>query len=482
MTLNKLSLRSRIFAYMILLVVVASVLIAAVTLYQYNEQSKDYHKQRLERKEAQLLSSINYVIKETTHQITTENLSLIFKNEIYKIAKNLNVDFNIYNLQGSLVKSSKSSFENDSVSFISSNILNNLMSSTNKRYVESNKVLGEDFRTSYIIFSDFKSKPLGILNVPYFEDDSFNQDELQEFLVRLGYAYFIMLLVATAFAYFVSKYITRSLKTIGDKMNETRLEKRNQKIELKDASNEVSALVESYNSMIDELEESAVKLATSEREQAWREMAKQVAHEIKNPLTPMRLSVQSFQRKFNPKDPDAHQKIEEYSKTLIQQIDTMSSIASAFSNFAKMPAQQNETLNAVEVVDLALDIFTEDYLIFNCNKKEIIAKLDRTQLIRVITNLVKNAIQAISQTEIPEVLIDLSDDHDNLYITVSDNGHGITQENKPKVFEPKFTTKNSGMGLGLPMIKKIIETYKGSINFVSVEGKGTSFKVVLPKT
>lgn len=482
MTLNKLSLRSRIFAYMILLVVVASVLIAAVTLYQYNEQSKDYHKQRLERKEAQLLSSINYVIKETTHQITTENLSLIFKNEIYKIAKNLNVDFNIYNLQGSLVESSKSSFENDSVSFISSNILNNLMSSTNKRYVESNKVLGEDFRTSYIIFSDFQSKPLGILNVPYFEDDSFNQDELQEFLVRLGYAYFIMLLVATAFAYFVSKYITRSLKTIGDKMNETRLEKRNQKIELKDASNEVSALVESYNSMIDELEESAVKLATSEREQAWREMAKQVAHEIKNPLTPMRLSVQSFQRKFNPKDPDAHQKIEEYSKTLIQQIDTMSSIASAFSNFAKMPAQQNETLNAVEVVDLALDIFTEDYLIFNCNKKEIIAKLDRTQLIRVITNLVKNAIQAISQTEIPEVLIDLSDDHDNLYITVSDNGHGITQENKPKVFEPKFTTKNSGMGLGLPMIKKIIETYKGSINFVSVEGKGTSFKVVLPKT
>jgi nitrogen fixation/metabolism regulation signal transduction histidine kinase len=111
--------------------------------------------------------------------------------------------------------------------------------------------------------------------------------------------------------------------------------------------------------MIDELEESAVKLATNEREQAWREMAKQVAHEIKNPLTPMRLSVQSFQRKFDPQDENIHQKLDEYTQTLIQQIDTMSSIASAFSNFAKMPAQQNETLNVVNIVKLGLDIFSE---------------------------------------------------------------------------------------------------------------------------
>jgi len=233
--------------------------------------------------------------------------------------------------------------------------------------------------------------------------------------------------------------------------------------------------------MIDELEESAVKLATSEREQAWREMAKQVAHEIKNPLTPMRLSVQSFQRKFDPEDPEARQKIDEYSKTLIQQIDTMSSIASAFSNFAKMPAQKNETLNVVEVVDLALDIFTEHYLTFNCSKKEIIAKLDRTQLIRIITNLVKNAIQAISNIDKPKVDIDLSDTEKNVIITVTDNGHGISEENKSRVFEPKFTTKTSGMGLGLAMIKNIIETYNGSISFTSTEVEGTTFKVILPK-
>ncbi len=482
MASKRLSLRSRIFLYMILLVVVASILIAAVTIYQYSEQSKDYHKQRLERKEKQLLSSINYVLRHTTYPITTENLDLIFKDEIYEIANNLSVGFNLYDLGGTLIKSSKPSFENDSIpKCLSPEILNNLNQSISKHFVEKNEQLGGDYRSSYTIFNDSKAKPLGILNVPYFEDDSFSNAELKEFLVRLGYAYFVMLLVAIAFAYFVSRFITRSLKTISDKMKETRLEKHNKKIELKGASQEVSVLVESYNNMIDELEESAVQLAQSEREQAWREMAKQVAHEIKNPLTPMRLSVQSFQRKFDPKDPKAHQKIEEYSKTLIQQIDTMSSIASAFSNFAKMPAQKNEMLNIVEVVNLALDIFTEDYISFTSNEKKIIAKFDRTQLIRVVTNLVKNAIQSIPTTQKPKIEVNVYSKENDVIITVADNGNGIPEGNSHKVFEPKFTTKTSGMGLGLPMIKKIIETYNGSITFTSQEGKGTTFTVTFPK-
>jgi len=482
MASNRLSLRSRIFLYMILLVVVASILIAAVTIYQYNEQSKDYHKQRLDRKEKQILSSIDYVLKETTYEKTPERLNLIFKENIYKIRDNLNVDFNLYDLEGNLVKSSNPTFENDSISkCLSSEILNNLNQNINKRFVEKNEQLGGDFQSSYKVFTDIKAKPLGILNVPYFEDDSFSNAELKEFLVRLGYAYLVMLLVAVAFAYFVSRFITRSLKTISDKMNETSLEKRNKKIELKGASEEVSVLVESYNSMIDELEESAVQLAQSEREHAWREMAKQVAHEIKNPLTPMRLSVQSFQRKFEPNDPKALQKVDEYSKTLIQQIDTLSSIATAFSSFAKMPAQKNERLNIVEIVNLALDIFIEDYISFSSKEKEIIAFFDRTQLIRVVTNLVKNAIQAIPEEKDPKILVKVYSQSKTVFITVEDNGNGIPEENKPMVFEPKFTTKSSGMGLGLPMLKKIIETYNGSIKFTSKEGEGTTFIVSFPK-
>ncbi|MBT8307942.1 MAG: GHKL domain-containing protein, partial [Maribacter sp.] len=236
-----------------------------------------------------------------------------------------------------------------------------------------------------------------------------------------------------------------------------------------------------YNKKVEELQKNAEILAKSERESAWREMAKQVAHEIKNPLTPMRLSVQSFERKFDPNDPNIKKKVAEYSKTLIQQIDTMSSIASAFSNFAKMPAQQNETLNVVSIVRLALDIFNEPYIHFISNEEEIIVKMDRTQLIRVITNLVKNAIQAIPDVKSPRILVSVTSEGDNVKISVADNGIGITDDFNDKIFEPKFTTKTSGMGLGLGMVKSIVETYNGTIDFISEPNKGTVFTVIFPK-
>jgi nitrogen fixation/metabolism regulation signal transduction histidine kinase len=305
--------------------------------------------------------------------------------------------------------------------------------------------------------------------------------ELREFLLRLGGVYLIMFVVAIFLAYFISKYITRSLQTISDKLHQTDFTKRNEKIYVKNPSEEIGKLIDSYNEMIDELEQSAVKLARSEREQAWREMAKQVAHEIKNPLTPMRLTVQSFERKFNPSDPDAKVKIHEFSKTLIQQIDMMSSIAGAFSSFAEMPAQQNETLNVVKTVKLALDIFNENYIHFISEEEEIIAKLDRTQLIRVVTNLVKNAIQAVPEVESPRILVSVVSDGAYVKISVADNGVGISDEVKEKVFEPKFTTKSSGMGLGLGMVKNIVETYKGSITLTSQPDKGSVFTVRFPK-
>ncbi|WP_191858340.1 sensor histidine kinase [Hanstruepera ponticola] len=484
MKLAKLSLRLRIFLAMILLVLLASILIAGVTIYQYNEEAHDYHQDRLNRKEENIKASVEYTIKETTYPVIKENVPLIFKDEIYEIATIHNMEINLYDLEGSLLKSSKASFAADSIpKCLDADILNTLSNTLEKRYINNTIENGEGYLSSYSVITDQKFKPLAILHLHYLENDDFLNKELNEFLERLGYAYIIMLLIAIVLAYFLSKYITKSLKTISDKMNETRLEKRNKKIDIDKTSEEIATLVQSYNSMIDELEESAVKLATSEREQAWREMAKQVAHEIKNPLTPMRLSVQSFQRKFNPEDPEINHKVDEFSKTLIQQIDTMSSIASAFSNFAKMPAQQNETLNVVKIVKLALDIFNEDYIVFKASEDEIVAKFDRTQLIRVVTNLVKNGIQAIPEnsTRTPEIIVEVTSSDKVVNIIVSDNGKGISEENKSKVFEPKFTTKSSGMGLGLAMVKNIVETYNGNITFTSQEGLGTVFKVSFPK-
>jgi len=206
--------------------------------------------------------------------------------------------------------------------------------------------------------------------------------------------------------------------------------------------------------MIDELELSALKLAKTEREEAWRQMARQVAHEIKNPLTPMRLSMQSFKRNFNPHDPQIEERVNEFSKTIVQQIDNLSAIATAFSDFAKMPAQQNETLNAVEIIRLALDIFNENHIHFEPEEENIQIKFDRNQLIRIITNLVKNAIQATEHLENPNILVKISTEDDVVMISVEDNGSGIPLDMQERIFEPRFTTKSSGMGLGLGMVKK----------------------------
>ncbi|MBV1922673.1 MAG: GHKL domain-containing protein [Flavobacteriaceae bacterium] len=484
MSFYKGSLRLRIFLSMILLVIGASILIAVVTIFQYREEAEDYHGKRLLRKEATIRKNIDYIIKTTTYPVETDKIPLIFKDKIYEIKDIHNLEIYLYDLEGKLLKTSKASFVKDTTkNSISSKALNGLKQSSSKSFVEQFEENKTGFRSSYTYITDRHFKPLAILNLPYIEDDEFINKELKENLIRLGYAYLFMLLIAIILSYFLSKYITKSLNTISEKITETRLNKRNQKIIIDDTSEEITTLVSAYNGMIDELENSAAQLASNEREAAWREMAKQVAHEIKNPLTPMRLTVQSFHRKFEPNDPDIHKKMTEYSNTLIQQIDTMSSIASAFSTYAQMPAQQDETLNVVKIIKLALDIFNEGYINFYSEEKEIIANFDRTQLIRVITNLVKNSIQAINeeQPENPKIEVSVISENENVSITVMDNGIGVSQENVDKVFEPKFTTKTSGMGLGLAMVKKIVETYGGTISFKTSNEDGTTFKVSFPK-
>ncbi len=486
MKLKKLSLRTRIFFAMILLVVIASILIAITAIYQYNEQTKDYHRERLERKENAIRTSIDIELqKRTTFPVTEENLYNIFKyhGRIYDISDINQLDILIFNLKGKLQISSSSGFTRDTTNYdISKRVLNGLAESADHRVVvEDQTASGIKYKSSYTYIYDRKFKPIGILHIHYLKDNSFQQEELKEFLSRLAYVYMLILLIAIGIAYFVSKYITQSIKTVSEKMARTALGRTNEKIILDNASLEIYNLVNAYNTMVDELEYSATKLAKSQREQAWREMAKQVAHEIKNPLTPMRLTVQSFEQRFDPNDSDIKSKVNEFSNSLIQQIDIMSSIASAFSNFAEMPKQKSENLNVIEVVKLALDIFNQDNVYYFHEDDKIMAKLDRGQLIRVVTNLIKNAVQSVDNEDNAKIEIKVLQENNKVIIIVADNGVGISEDDKDKIFEPKFTTKSSGMGLGLAMVKNIVEAYGGNITFVSELGKGSVFTVTFPK-
>ncbi len=482
MKLQKSSLRIRIFLSMIFLVVFTSILIVGVTVYQYRKRTVEYNAGRLDRKEKSVKAAIDYWFKTgNTYPLESKNLPYIFKDKIFEISDIEKLEINVYDLEGGLSISSHAGFVKVSApEKLNDSLVSQLNNSPTNRIVVSRMMEENSLQSSYSFITDNRFKPIGILNLQYVQDNSEQNEDLEEALTRVTIVYGGMLLIAIVLAYFISSYITRSIKVISDKMTHINLNRTNEKIVLDDASTEIHTLVESYNDMVEELEESAIKLAQGEREVAWREMAKQVAHEIKNPLTPMRLTVQSFQRNFDPNAHDVYEQIDEFCQILITQIDTMSSIASAFSNFAQMPVQKKEELNVVEVVKFALDIFIEKYIHYDYSHPKIIAELDKTQLVRVVTNLVKNSIQALEGIENKRIDVFVGKKDNAVIISVKDNGKGISKADRTKIFEPKFTTKNSGMGLGLPMIKNIVKAYDGSVEFNSEEHVGTEFKIILP--
>lgn len=480
--IKRASLRTRIFIAMVTLTLVASILMAAVSLYQFKEEAKEYQEERLFRKESAIKEHFAYVLQNTTYPLTTENLPLIFKDNIYELADIHNMDIFIYDLKGTLLKSSKGSFKADTlVENIPNDILLKIQLSPEKRHVEIVKSNGIVMRNAFSEIKDHKFKPIGVIQLPYEEERGHYEREVNTFFKGLGQVYLLMLLVSFVMAYLLSSYITQAIKKVAERITEIRFYKRNERIEVQSQSHEINVLINAYNSMIDELAESAAKLAKSEREYAWREMARQIAHEIKNPLTPMQLTIQSFQRRFDPNDPDIKAKLKDFTDTLLQQIETMSAVANAFSNFAQMPSQSNEELNIVEVTRLALELFDEKCIHMESDATEIRAMMDRTQLIRILTNLVKNALQALPENH-PQARIEvrLSTRQNDVVIAVKDNGLGIKEEDKEHIFEPKFTTKTSGMGLGLGIIKNIVENYGGRIEFTSELGVGSEFFVILP--
>ena len=471
-----LSIRFRIFLAMTFLVIIAFGGIAILTIPQYEEQSNKYHEQRLERKKSQLQRSISYIFQNTPSTLNQTQLDSVFKEKIFQIADVQNVNFSIYNLDGSLLNSTLISAENK----INNSVLLKLRNSEELSIIQKTTINNVQYRSSYSFILDNSSNPIWILNLPYYDDDKLNSYELNSFIAIFGKVYFLILIIAIIFSYLISFYITKSLSEIGKKIKLTRLDKTNTKIQIKARSKEVNILVESYNKMVEMLNDSVEKLSKSNKEQAWREMAKQVAHEIKNPLTPMRLSIQSFQRNFDKNDSKFKSRLDEFSKTLIQQIDTMSTIASAFSNFAEMPAQQGEKINIVETTKLALKIFKENYIVFSSEFKDLQVRIDRTQMVRIITNLIKNALEACELIKEPKVQVTIEKKKKEVLISVIDNGQGISKELKNKIFEPKFTTKTSGMGLGLGMVKNLVDSYNGRISMSSKINSGTTFSITFP--
>ena len=478
---EKFSLRSRLFFVMILMLLVSGVLILGTTSIQYESQRENYHLGRLNRKDAQIKSHVNHLVSKNNLYNKADSVWNQFNMDFEKVNDIHSVRYSLFRLDGTPLFIYHTPLEIIANDYkLDQVLLEKISNSQTGIYLEHYNSDIDKFHASYSLLKDDENRAYGILFFPYFEDISFSENELNSFLQNLYQIYTLLLIAVIFIAYFLSKFVTRSLETIRVRMAQTGLQKKNEKIYLKNATREIDSLVTSYNNMIDDLSESAAKLAKTEREQAWQEMARQVAHEIKNPLTPMRLTIQSFQRKYDPNDPDSQIKLNDFSNLLIQQIDTMSEVAEAFSDFASLPKPNMKECDLVEVTKMAVTIFQEEHIIFSSDQAHVIHKLDRTQWIRVITNLIQNALQSVSPKKTPQIGIHISGEQDQTTITITDNGNGISPNLKDKIFEPKFTTKTSGMGLGLGIVKNIIESHGGIISFISTPKKGTTFTIVLP--
>ena len=364
------SLRFRIFVSLIGITILSFITIAIVTIYQYRKQAQTYHNERLLRKEQQLAMQIRYVLSQTTFPVEDKYIPLIFREDIYRIADIENINFNLYSINGTFLISSQAGLrDNKELHCISDTILTNLSNSVDKRLVFQTALEKDNYQYSYSYVNDLQYKPLLILHIPHFENDTFNEGFLQNSLYNLGGAYMAILLLTIGVAFFISRYITHSLREIQQRLRTTHFLGKNEKIDIKNTTTEIGELIFSYNEMVDEIEKSKKALAKIEREKMWKDMAKQIAHEIKNPLTPMRLSVQNFQRRFSSDDPQCSEKVADFTQMLLQHIDTLSDISDAFSSFVSMPPQKKERTDLNAIIRHAIAIFDLPYICFESKQE-----------------------------------------------------------------------------------------------------------------
>lgn len=401
------------------------------------------------------------------------------------IAEIHGMDVNLYDLDGNLQVSSNPLVYNKGILSEKMHPLAfyNLSELRSVHYTNEEKIGDVSYLSVYCPVRDVNGNAYAYLNIPSFTTQDELKEEISNFLVTIIILNAFIFLIAGTIALFLTNGITSSFTLISEKMQQVNLGKTNEVIEWK-RNDEIGGLVKEYNKMVRKLEDSAVVLAKSEREGAWREMARQVAHEIKNPLTPMKLSIQYLQKAIDNNSQNVKEMAAGVARTLVEQIDHLSKIASDFSQFANIGNPKKEVFDLHELLYSLTSLYeTTENLLFKWVPvhQRLMIYADKTQLNRLFTNLLQNAVEACDGNEGRRV-ISVSEElrEESILVKVSDNGEGIPVEMRSKIFIPNFTTKSSGTGLGLAMSKTIVEQAKGNIWFETVEGVGTTFFVELP--
>ena len=394
-------------------------------------------------------------------------------------------DLNLYSLDGRLLATTRQEIYELTLQapIMNAEAYQNMHNNKALYYTHEERLGKGVYASAYIPMTDENGNAIAYLNTPYFSSNTDLHNEIRNFV--LTYINIILVLMGIALVFIIrfTNKLTQPLTLIQNKLGDIKIDQKNEPIEWK-RNDEIGALVRQYNQLIAELEKSTEELKRTTAESAWRGVARQVAHEIKNSLTPMRLSVQMLQRNVENGKATTEQ-IQRTANTLIEQIDALSDIASSFSRYAKLPENNPQPLNLAELIENIINLYDhEENIRFSLEydeKKDYTILADKTNLNSAITNLVKNATQAIGNKRDGQIHINLKDEETAVLVAIKDNGKGIKEEDKKMIFVPNFTTKSGGSGVGLSLTYNIIQSIGGTITFESEEGLGTVFYIELPR-
>jgi len=451
---------------------------------QYQKKNNDIVKEKIKAIHKELSDAIIFQKKLDKEEENKEMLTGLLSD----YQRIFFTDINLFDVRGQLIATSLPDvFDRGMMGRqINPNAYKKLYFGQRASIIEHEDIGGLHYLSAYEPFLDDDSQVIGFLNLPYFTQQGALTEEISNVITTLLNFYMLIILFAVIVSVIMSNQITQPLMMLQEKFRNIRLGEKNDPIRY-ESRDEVGGLVKEYNRAIEELARSAARLARSERESAWREMAKQIAHEINNPLTPMKLSVQHLKRAYDNQSERFDEYMEKIPRSLVEQIDTLSAIATEFSNFAKMPVAHNERIDLIEQINNVVPLFAidENKRAFQTDfhgLEHAVVSADKEQMSRVFINLFKNALQAIPKSRQAEIHIDVLKINQKIWIRIKDNGMGIPEEMQGKIFRQNFSTKSSGMGLGLSIVHRIIESVGGTINFKTQKGKGTTFIISLPAT
>ncbi|MBN2861762.1 MAG: GHKL domain-containing protein [Bacteroidales bacterium] len=412
---------------------------------------------------------------------TSESLNALLIN----LSNTFNTDINIFDLNGFLMATSRPEIFYRNLTSQRMNIVAfiNIKDLTRSEYFQTERLGNMKYISGYVPYYNSDNKVLAYVNLPYFRMQSLLAKEISNLIVAVINFTLLLILITMGLAVFISGRLTSPLSMLSEGLASVKLGRKSEHLSYS-GNDEIGDMVKQYNIMVDELEESSHRLASSEREYAWREMAKQIAHEIKNPLTPMKLNVQQLLKSWRDGNSNFEERLKGFAKNQIEYIDNLSLIASAFSSFAKMPGANPVEMNLLEQIKTTLELFRNtDNVTFWVrwpHESKVFIYADKEQINGILSNLIKNSIQAIPQDRKGLIKVTLEVVRDKVLISVADNGTGIPETLQDKMFTPNFTTKTSGTGLGLSIVKKYVEAANGRIWFKSDADNGTTFYVEFP--